>query len=113
MFKNFFSVFFTLTVVLTLVPPSAIAQSTDRTMPMRTPDGQPDISGNFTFRTLTPFERPSQFEGQEHLSAEDAASFEASERARVNRDLLDPETGGSVYRPRWRRCSRCMSSTRM
>ncbi len=100
MFKNFFSVFFTLTVVLTLVPPSAIAQSTDRTMPMRTPDGQPDISGNFTFRTLTPFERPSQFEGQENLSAEDAASFEASERARVNRDLLDPETGGSVYRPR-------------
>ena len=100
MFKNCFAVFFTLTVVLTLLPPSAVAQSTDRTMPMWTPDGQPDISGTFTFRTLTPFERPSQFEGQESLSAEDAASFEASERIRLNRDLFDPEKGALGYRPR-------------
>ncbi len=93
MFKDRFAAFLTLIVVLTLVSPSAVAQSTDRTMPMRTPDGQPDISGIFTFRTLTPFERPSQFEGRQNLSAEEAAAFEASERARVNRDLLDPEDG--------------------
>ncbi len=79
MVTNRFAALLTLTVVLTLVPPSAVAQSTDRTMPMRTPDGQPDISGVFTFRTLTPFERPSQFEGREKLSAEEAAVFEASE----------------------------------
>jgi len=62
-------------------------------MPLRTPDGQPDISGIFTFRTLTPLERPAALEGQETLSAEDAAQFEASERVRLNRDLFDPVDG--------------------
>ena len=90
----------TAAVVLTLVPAPAVAQSTDRTMPMRTPDGQPDISGIFTFRTLTPFQRPRQFEGQATLSPEDAAAFEASERRRQNRDLFDPETGAAGYAPR-------------
>ena len=67
---------------------------------MRTLDGQPDVSGTFTFRTLTPFQRPQQFEGRETLSAE-AAAFEASER-RQNRDLFDPETGApnAGYQPR-------------
>ena len=86
-------------VVLGLVP-MAVAQSDERSMPMRTPDGQPDVSGIFTFRTLTPFQRPSQFEGRETLPAEEAAAFEASERTRLNRDLFDPETGAAGYRPR-------------
>ena len=92
--------FFTMIIGLTIVPQPAVAQSTDRTMPMRTPDGQPDISGIFTFRTLTPFQRPSQFEGRENLTAEEAAEFEASERRRQNRDLFDPEKGASGYAPR-------------
>ena len=62
-------------------------------MPLRTPDGHPDISGTFTFRTLTPMQRPARFEGRETLSLEEAAAFEASERTRQNRDLFDPETG--------------------
>ncbi len=70
--------FFTLAIVLSLVPPPAVAQSTDSTTPIRTLDGQPDISGTFTFRTLTPFQRPRRFEGKENLTAEDAAAFEAS-----------------------------------
>ena len=100
MIKKALAAFFTITIVLTLAPPSAVAQSGDRTMPMRTPDGQPDVSGTFTFRTLTPFQRPSQFEGQENLTAEEAAAFEASERRRLNRDLFDPETGAAGYAPR-------------
>ena len=89
------------TVVLTLLAPPAIAQSSaDRTMPMRTPDGQPDVSGVFTFRTLTPFQRPRQFEGVEKLSPEEAAAFEAAERTRLNRDLFDPEKGAAGYAPR-------------
>ena len=59
----------------------------------RTPHGDPDISGVFTFRTITPLERPSQFADQETLDAETAAAFEASERTRQNRDLFDPESG--------------------
>ncbi len=76
--------------VLTLAPMTAHAQQSEV---MRTPDGQPDISGIFTFRTLTPLQRPSALEGQETLDAESAAQFEAAERIRLNRDLFDPETG--------------------
>lgn len=78
----------------------AVAQEANRTMPMQTPDGQPDVSGIFTFRTITPFQRPSQFADQETLDAETAAAFEASERTRQNRDLFDPERGSGGYRPR-------------
>ena len=94
--------FVTAAGVLTLVPQSATAQADERTMPMRTPDGQPDVSGTFTFRTLTPLERPTQFEGRENLTAEEAAAFETSERRRQNRDLFDPETGqpSAGYQPR-------------
>ena len=81
-------------MALTLVPLSATAQ------PMRTPDGQPDVSGTFTFRTITPFRRPSQFADLETLDAETAAEFEASERTRQNRDLFDPEKGSGGYQPR-------------
>ena len=69
-------------------------------MPMRTPDGHPDVSGVFTFRTITPFQRPEQFAGQETLGPEDAAAFEKAERIRQNRDLFDPEKGSGGYRPR-------------
>jgi len=82
-----------------LAPPTVAAQ--DNTS-IQTPDGQPDISGIFTFRTLTPLQRPAALEGQDTLSAEEAASFEASERSRLNRDLFDPETGAPTagYQPR-------------
>ena len=79
--------------VLLLIPLPVSAQSAADLAPMRTPDDQPDISGIFPFRTLTPLERPAALTGQAQLSAEDAAAFEASERTRLNRDLFDPETG--------------------
>ena len=100
MLRKLFAALFAIAVVLTLAPQPADAQSADRTMPMRTPDGQPDISGIFTFRTLTPYQRPEQFEGRETLNAEEAAAFEASERRRQNRDLFDPEKGSGGYAPR-------------
>ena len=99
MLKRCLVALFTATIVLTLAPQAA-AQPSERTMPMRTPDGQPDISGIFTFRTLTPYQRPEQFEGKETLTAEEAAEFEASERRRQNRDLFDPEKGSGGYAPR-------------
>jgi len=85
-------------VVVTLVPTQVDAQGE----PMRRPNGQPDISGTFTFRTLTPFQRPEQFAEQETLNAETAAEFEASERTRQNRDLFDPVEGArsAGYQPR-------------
>ena len=78
-----------------------LAQSEDN-MPMRRPHGDPDISGIFTFRTLTPLQRPQQFAEQETLDPETAAAFEASERTRQNRDLFDPIAGApnAGYAPR-------------
>ena len=79
-----------------------LAQSEEPTMPMRRPHGDPDISGIFTFRTLTPLQRPQQFAEQETLDPETAAAFEASERTRQNRDLFDPIAGArsAGYAPR-------------
>ena len=100
MLNKCFATFFTLAIVLTLAPQPVLAQSDGGGMRMRTPDGQPDVSGVFTFRTLTPLQRPSQFADREKLTAEEAAAFEASERTRQNRDLFDPELGANNYRPR-------------
>ena len=95
-------VVFAVSALVAMAPLPAVAQSTDATTPMRTADGQPDISGVFTFRTLTPMQRPQALEGKDTLSAEEAATFEASERTRLNRDLFDPETGArsAGYQPR-------------
>ena len=99
MLKEYVTVSFVLSAALIAGAP-ALAQSPAPATPMRTPDGQPHISGTFTFRTITPFQRPSQFEGLETLDAETAAAFEASERTRQNRDLFDPEKGSGGYAPR-------------
>ena len=89
--------------VALLIPLASSAQevAVDGT-PLRIADAQPDISGIFTFRTLTPLSRPTALEGKETLSPEEAATFEASERERLNRDLFDPEKGqpSAGYQPR-------------
>jgi len=91
-----------LTAVVSFLPVSVGAQAGEGGRVVRTPVRHPDISGTFTFRTLTPMQRPAQFEGRETLAPEEAAAFEASERTRQNRDLFDPETGApnAGYQPR-------------
>ena len=91
--KTSFATFAAAAIALAFAAQPAAAQSAGGDMPMRTPDGHPNISGTFTFRTLTPMQRPARFEGRETLGPEEAALFEASERTRQNRDLFDPETG--------------------
>ncbi len=87
---------------LALAALPAAAQTEAASEPMLTPDGQPHISGIFTFRTLTPLQRPTALEGRDTLSLEEAAAFEASERTRLNRDLFDPISGApsAGYQPR-------------
>ena len=91
-----------LVLAFATLAPLPVAAQDNAVAQMRTPDGQPDISGIFTFRTLTPFQRPLQFEDVETLDPETAAQFEASERIRLNRDLFDPERGApsAGYQPR-------------
>ena len=92
MFKRGFAAACTI-VALSLIASPLFAQSTEGSGPKPTPDGQPDISGVYTFRTLTPLQRPDALEGQDRLTSEEAAAFEATERTRLNRDLFDPESG--------------------
>ena len=92
----------TLAALLVLAASPAAGQTEAAGEPLRTPDGEPHISGIFTFRTLTPLQRPTALEGQDTLSLEEAAAFEVAERTRLNRDLFDPITGApsAGYQPR-------------
>ena len=62
-------------VVILLTPTPAVAQ-TAWTAP-RTPDGHPDLQGMWTNETITPFERPSSFDGKAVLTEEEANGLEA------------------------------------
>ena len=70
--------------------PLALAQSGNGGEALRTPDGHPDISGVWDFRTVTPLERPDQFADKEFLTAEEVAAYE-QERVRANNADLNRE----------------------
>ncbi len=78
-------------------PTPAVAQ--DVSAPFRTSDGHPDLQGIWDYRTITPLERPEEFDGKTVLTEEEAATFEREEYRRQNRDLIDPATGGANYPP--------------
>ena len=84
--------------ILCLTADSAARQAVEQA-PLRTPDGQPDLQGIWTFSTITPLERPSALEGTPVLTPEEAAAFEEAENRRLNRDLVDPKVGGAGYPP--------------
>ena len=74
-------------LTLSLSAPAA-GQSGSETL--RTPDGHPDISGVWDFRTVTPLERPEEFADQAFLSEEEVAAY-AAERVRESNADRDRE----------------------
>ena len=106
MSRRYCAALLTVVTFVCLVPGAAVAQverdPQSGWTPPRTPDGVPDLQGTYTFRTITPMQRPAALEGRVTLSAEEAAEFEESERARLNRDLFDPIAGApsAGYAPR-------------
>jgi hypothetical protein len=75
-----------------LVTVTAAAQS-KAPAPLRTPDGKPNLAGIYSFSTITPLQRPDALKDKATLSDEEAATFEATENTRQNRDLFDPVKG--------------------
>ena len=60
----------------------------------RTPDGQPDLQGIWSFATITPLERPSQYEERLLLTNEEIAAQNQNAETRASSDRrgqLTPE----------------------
>lgn len=74
------------------------AQAADGQMP-RTEYGHPDLQGTYTYRTITPLQRPRELADKATLTAEEAKEWEAYENNRQNRDLIDDAVGGAGYPP--------------
>lgn len=79
-----------------LLSTTLLAQAAD--IP-RTEYGYPDMQGTYTFRTITPLERPVELADKATLTAEEAAEWEAYENQRQNRDLIIDSVGGAGYPP--------------
>ena len=103
MSDRFLSAVFTVMAAVMMAPLAAFGQvAADDWTPPRTADGVPDIQGLFTFRTITPLQRPKELAGKETLTDEEAAAYEEYRNRRLNRDLFDPITGApwAGYAPR-------------
>jgi hypothetical protein len=71
----------------------------------RTPDGQPDLQGVWTFATVTPLERPEQFKGKEFLTEQEVAEFEKASARNVDErseeSLGTASDVGAAYNQFW------------
>ena len=85
-------------VFMSLLSPLAVSQPSAYEPP-RTPDGHPDLQGTFTFRTLTPMQRPTELGERAVLTEEEAAEWAVFENRRQNRDLIIDSVGGAQYPP--------------
>ena len=83
-----------LIVMAGLIPISAFSQA----KALRTPDGQPDLQGIWSFATITPFERPAELAGKEFFTPKEAADYEQEILKRNNMDRRDGPAETDVRR---------------
>ena len=79
--------------LLFLLPNPAAAQ-----VPLRTPDGKPDLQGTWSFATVTPMERPANLAGKEFFTEQEAAAYEKEVVERNNKDRRDGPAESDVGR---------------
>lgn len=85
-----------LAIVSLFIAPALIAQSAD--IP-RTEYGVPNFQGTYTYRTLTPLNRPRELADKATLTPEEAVEWQNYENRRQNRDLIIDSVGGAGYPP--------------
>jgi hypothetical protein len=66
--------------------------------PPRTPWGEPDLQGNFSNRTITPFERPANVAGREFFTPEEVAALEKRAQEQGGDEGRTKGTRGDVER---------------
>jgi hypothetical protein len=64
----------------------------------RRPDGRPDLSGVWSFATVTPLERPAEFAGKAVLTDKEAEEFEKLIIAKENKDNREGGADADVSR---------------
>ncbi len=64
----------------------------------RTPDGQPDIEGYWSYATITPFERPAALAKKAFLTEEEAAKMEEQARNPSKRAPREGDVGDELWR---------------
>lgn len=79
-----------------LVVPTLIAQTS--AIP-RTEYGVPDFQGTYTYRTLTPLNRPRELADKAVLTAAEAIEWQQFENRQQNRGLIIDSVGGAGYPP--------------
>ena len=86
----------TLAAGIILIAPALIAQSSAI---HRTEHGVPDFQGTYTYRTLTPLNRPRELADKAVLTAAEAIEWQKFENRRQNRNLIIDSVGGAGYPP--------------
>ena len=74
-------------------PAKAPTSAAKATVPLRLPDGHPNLQGIWSTATVTPFERPKEFANKEFLTEDEAARYEVTEVDRLNVDNRDDKRG--------------------
>jgi hypothetical protein len=94
-----------LLAVIVLIPASVTGQTAAKapaaakTSPaLRTPDGQPDLQGTWSFATITPMERPADLANKEFFTEQEAAAYEKDVVTRNNKDRRDGPAEADVGR---------------
>src|SRR5215472_10219561 len=68
---------------------STKSQAAPKSSISRTPDGQPDLQGIWSFATITPLERPADLAGKEFFTPKEAEAYEKETRERNDKDRRD------------------------
>ncbi|MDD9895454.1 MAG: hypothetical protein OXU66_01190 [Gammaproteobacteria bacterium] len=89
-----------LAVLLGIIGLPLVAQGQTEEIP-RLQNGLPDMQGTWDFRTITPFQRPSELGEQEFLTEAEFADFEAAEIERRDRDNFTDTTTTGDYNQFW------------